>query len=338
MSKILTTAVMLALTSFPVSEALAREPIPEESGFSGHINLGLGGFKVKNNMAAGNSFSDISKERITSLTSSPDSEEFAVPMINGEIIYTFAESRTQIFIGNRVEDLLRYDFNAGAGVRQEIGKFGNIALSYIFTPITGEVWADPYVVNQNRVETDIDANGVRFEWEKVLSSELYLQYTYRELDVDDEQSGSFLGLSLADRESLRRDSDYHNFQVGYTIKLNENHFLIPSGRYVKNDAEGSAMEFDRYIARLTHQYRGERFNFITDIEFGVQDYDGTNPIYGKTQDDDILGAFFTAIYKNPWGLTNWGLLGRVGYFESDSNINFYDSEITVISLSALYRF
>ncbi len=338
MKKSLTTAVILTFTSFVAFETHAKEPIPEESGFSGFINLGAGGMKVKNNMIAGNIFSDISKKRITSLTSSPDSEELAGPLINGEVTYTFADSRTQIFVGNGVEDLLRYDFNAGAGVRQEIGSFGTMSLSYIFTPISGEVWADPYIVNQNRTETDVDADGVRFEWEKVLGTEIYLQYTYREMTIDDEQSGTFLGLNLAERESLRRDSDYHNVQLGYNIKLNDNHYLIPSGRYVKNDAEGSAMKYDRYIARLTHQYRGERFNFITDIECGVQNFDTTNPIYGETQDDGILGAFFTTIYKNPWGWNNWNVLGSVGYFESDSNIDFYDSEITFISLSALYRF
>jgi hypothetical protein len=305
MAKHLVFGVLFTLSFLTMSDAFAREPIPDDSGFSGYINLGLGGLKVKNNMVAGNSTSDISKKNITSLTSSPSSEDVAVPLISGEVLYTFAQSRTQLFLGNRVGDLLRYDFNTGVGVRQEVGNIGTMALSYIFTPNTGEVWADPYVVNMDRVKTDIDANGVRFEWENILNSKLFLQYTYRKLEVDHERSGTFLGLSLAERESLDRDSDYHNIQIAYNFELNDNHYLIPSARYVKNDAEGSAMEFDRYIARLTHRYQGERFNFITDIEFGKQDYDGTNPIYGTTQDDDILGASFTDIYKNPWGWTDW---------------------------------
>ncbi|MCU7835385.1 MAG: DUF2860 domain-containing protein [gamma proteobacterium symbiont of Taylorina sp.] len=51
-----------------------------------------------------------------------------------------------------------------------------------------------------------------------------------------------------------------------------------------------------------------------------------------------MGASFTAVYKKPFGMKDWNLLGSAAYYYSDSNINFYDSSIKFFSVSALYRF
>ncbi len=83
--------------------------IPEESGFSGFVSFGGSGIDLKSNTIAGDSTETISKKRIFSLTSTPDSESKGAGFINGEVKYTWAESRTQAYLGNTLEDWIRYD-------------------------------------------------------------------------------------------------------------------------------------------------------------------------------------------------------------------------------------
>ena len=76
------------------------DPIPEESGFSGRLNVGGGWMQVKSNTIAGNSAFDFGNDIIDSLNASADSQSSALGLFNGEVEYTFGESRTQLFFGN----------------------------------------------------------------------------------------------------------------------------------------------------------------------------------------------------------------------------------------------
>ena len=132
--------------------AYAIEPIPEESGFSGFLNLGAVYLDVESNTIAGNDLVDVGKERIDSVFDSPDSESDVIPAINGEIAYTFASTRTQAYFGNSLEDYLRFDFSTLLGVRQELPDSSIVAASFVFSGIPTEVWEDPYVANRDRDE------------------------------------------------------------------------------------------------------------------------------------------------------------------------------------------
>ena len=140
-------------------------------------------------MIAGNSMGDISKERFDSLTDSPDSENDVIPMINGELSYTFASTRTQFFFGNSLEDFIRFESTTLAGVRQELPDQGIVAVSYVFFGVPTEVWAAPYVVDRYRAKTDRNSSGLRLGYDKILGSDFEIQITWRTIDLDDERSG-----------------------------------------------------------------------------------------------------------------------------------------------------
>ena len=121
MNRIIFSLLFLTVSGLLIATSgLSMTPIPEESGISGFINIGAGGITAKTNMIAGIDFIDVGKKRIDSLTDSPDSESSVLPVINGELAYTFDSTRTQLFIGTLFEDFIRFQGATLAGIRQEL--------------------------------------------------------------------------------------------------------------------------------------------------------------------------------------------------------------------------
>lgn len=133
-------------------------------------------------MIAENSLADIGKSRIDSLTDSPDSESDVILVLNGELAYTLVSTRTQVFIGNSFEDFIRFEATTMAGARQEMPDSSIVALSYLFSAIPTEVWADPYVVGQNRSKTDRTSPCLRLGYDKILGSDFEIRFAWRDID------------------------------------------------------------------------------------------------------------------------------------------------------------
>ena len=327
-------AVLLA--SIP---ALAIEPIPKESGFSGFVNVGVGYLSVKSNMIAGTDLGDFGKRTIDSIFDSPDSESDVLPIINGELRYTFATTRTQLFFGNELEDYLRFDFAAQLGVRQELSGVGILGLSYVFNAIPTEVWEDPYVVGRRRGKTDRTSSGLRLTYDKIFGSDLQVELTWRKIDIDDEFSGlTFLRLPLAQAERLDREGDQFQLELLYVFKLVEKHSLIPSVEYARFDLDGDAMSHHRARFALTHGYKMDQFSFITNVLYAYADYDKRNPIYNKTREDHRFGGTFSAFYHRLFNVEKLSLVGTVFAFKDNANIDFYEASALGGGLSVLFRF
>jgi hypothetical protein len=322
-------------SGFRPPQALAA--IPKESGFGGFVMVGGAVSRVKSNLIAGNDFGDVGEKNIDSIFDEPDGRTRGSPVVNFNIHYTFAEARTQIFLGNRLEDLIRYDLTTQLGVRHEFSKAGTLGASFVFSAIPTEVWKDPYLENQSRKETDRDSRGVRLNWQRIFGTPLRLQYTYRDIDIDKERSGeTFLPSNEAKR--LRRDGDSHSIDGFYAFRFGGRHTLVPSLGYERENLDGSAVSNDRYEIQLTHTYAGERFAFATNLGYEKAKYDKRNPIYGKTQDDDRYGGSFTVFYDRLFGAKQWIGVGGVGYFKNDSNIDFYEASMLQGFLAAMYHF
>ncbi|MEN8128261.1 MAG: DUF2860 family protein [Planctomycetota bacterium] len=318
--------------------ATAIEPIPEKDGFSGFFNIGGSWMQMKSNTIVGTRFGDLSKDRIDSLDDTPDSESLAMPMINGELRYTFADTGTQLFAGNALDDWIRLDLSSAAGVRQRWDDKGIFEGAFLFTAVPTEVWEDPYVVGQKREEADRTSAGGRLGWSRVFNSNVHLSYSYRDIELDDENSGILLGLSPAERDLLSREGDHHKAELLYVHQLRENQWLTPTFYYNRFDLDGEAMSHDLYSVMLTHTYAAQKFRLITNLVYGFAGYDERNPIYHKTRDADRYGISVTTLYPNLFNVPKLtGVLG-VAYWLEDSNIDFYDSEIVAITASTLYRF
>lgn len=326
------------VATFLAGQALAIEPIPQESGVRGYVNLGATAMRVKNNMVAGLSVVDIGEERSGSIFDGPDSESLVVPGLNGEVNYTWAETRLQVFLGNRLEDFIRFDSTTVLGLRQEAGDLGILEGSVLIASLPTKVWEDPYVEGVDRVETDRFSTGVRIGWDKIMGSEFEVSVSTRKISIDTERSGEFVGLSPAEAALLNREGNCLVGEVLYVYRLGEGHFLVPALRATRFDLDGDAMNNDRLGAQVTYTYSWDRVRLVTNLSVGKADYDEEHPIYKKTREDDLLGLTVSGIWPNWLGHERWTGMTSLLYASQDSNISFYDSDVYGLSLSALYRF
>ena len=330
--------IIAAVASAVTLSAQGYDRIPQESGFSGFAFIGAGSTDRETNMTATVGGTEVADERIDSLTQSPDSERYSRLLLDFGLSYTLADSRTQIFGGTELEDFLTQDSTLGLGIRQGIGDAGNLRASLIAsTP--SETWEDPYLVGADREETDVESGGMRVGWEHIFGSGLDLTYTQRSIELDDELSGTSLGLTPSQRALLDREGDLKELQVSYFWKPAEDHTLTPSFSSIDYDLDGDAMAMDGYQGELNYAYTGlQNWELVMNLLAGKLESDDDNPIYGKTAEVDRMGASLAATYKEPFGLRDWRARAAISYGEEDSNIDFYDSSIKSVSLGMLYTF
>jgi hypothetical protein len=235
---------------------------------------------------------------------------------------------------------VRFDFTQQLGVRQELRDKSNVSAAYVFSGIPTKVWEDPFVQGQKRAKTDRDSQGIRLSYGDILGSKAQLQYTYRKIDIDKERSGQFLGLTPAQAGLLEREGDEQTIRAGYLFELGDKESLLPEFVYVNDDRDGDAVSSDQWGVQLTYANRGERFNMALTGSYMTADYDKRHPIYGKTRDDDSWGfgaSLFDKRLLSGLG-KDWWATAAAGYYETDSNINFYDSTLWTVGLGVMYLF
>ena len=334
--------LMLGALSALATSTWAQERMPQEAGWSGFVQAGWSYNGIENNEIAGvgaGNFNEFTPESIDSIFDSPDDVTEGLPIFNFQVSYTF-ESRTQLFLGRELIDAVRFDFTQQAGVRQEFGDKSHLSAAYVFSGIPTKVWEDPFVEGQNRRKTDRDSQGVRLNYGRILGSRAQLQYTYRKIDIDDERSGDFVGLTPSEADRLERDGDQHNVNLGYLFELGERSSLFPEVIYTNDDRDGEAVSADILGLRLAYAYANQRFNFVVTGAYSYADYDKSHPIYGKTRDDDNWGlgaVVFDRKLLSRLG-DDWWATASAGFYETDSNIDFYDSRLWSIGAGVMYRF
>jgi hypothetical protein len=330
---------LVGIAGFPSVQAAA---VPEQPGWSGFVQLGYSYNGVENNEVAGTGiggYTEFTPESIDSIFSSPDSVTEGLPTYNFNVGYTF-NTRTELFAGRELVDAVRFDATQQLGVRQELSDKSNLSIAYVFSGIPTKVWEDPYVQGQRRSKTDRDSQGLRLTYGDILGTRAQLQYTYRKIEIDTERSGQFLGLTPAEQDLLRRKGDEQSIRAGYLFDLGNKESLLPEFVYVDDNRDGHAMKSEQWGMQLTYANVGERYNLALTGSYMKADYDKTNPIYGKTRDDNSWGFGGTVFDKRLLSSLgkDWWATAAAGYYTSDSNINFYNSTLWTVSLGAMYRF
>ena len=342
MNKTNVSILGIAGLALAAASAQAVPPVPQESGWSGHVNLGVGAGSSESNMIAGVSSIDLGEEKISSLQDSPGSEDFVMPVAQFEVAYTFGENRTQFYLGNQVADYLSFDLESTLkthlGVRQEIPEIAVLDISLSASSLPIDVWKDPYVVDAKRGDTERTATGLHFKFDQILGTGLEFGWSATEVEIDDERSGEGLGLSDAEQRSLDREGEVYRLNLSYDWKINERHRLVPVIGYVDKDLDGAAMAEDGLALVLRHLYSLDRWRFVSRVFYQDLESDARNPVFDQQGDVDKLGATFTAFYTRPFGLQRWTANATLGYQDSDSNIDFYDSTFGMVSLGMFYRF
>ena len=340
------TTTKLALLGLALAGTVAQAVplVPEKSGWSGHINLGVGAGTSETNMVDGIASIDLGAKRISSLEDSPDSEDFVIPVAHFELAYTLGDMRTQFYAGNQVADYLSFDLETTLethiGVRQDIPGAGTVDFSLAVSSLPTDVWKDPYVVDVDRGDTERTSSGVHIAWDRIFGTPLELEWSSTEIELDDERSGEAeaLGLSRADQRSLRREGMVYRLDLSYDWEINERHRLVPGITYLDFNLDGDAMKEDGPGLQLKYLYQVNRWRVVSEIYYQDLEADTRNPIFGDERQMETLGASITTFYSKPFGWNNWSANATLGYQDDDSNIDFYDASFGLVSIGMLYRF
>jgi len=334
----------IALLTFLMSgPSHAIDPLPLHSGFSVYFGIGTDTSTLKNNMAATSSFgSHTSDKEIGCLDDKVNSNTAGFPNLYFGLPDTFGNRRTQLFTGTSFENRFRFGSMLQTGVRQDLRNLGVFDLGYLFE-IAGEVWANPYIVGQNRKETNRLSNSGRLTWDKIFGSALQFQYTYRNFDIADDNSRSFLRSPDIDAGQLNRDGELHQGEALYRFEFGEKHTIIPTFRYTREDPERNAMPSDMFDFQLSYGYEGDKIFLVVNGQAGYSEHDKHNPVFDKREEVSRYGASAIVLYKTPFGwqpvgIESWSISGSAGYFKSDSNTDFLTSEVVFTAAEMMINF
>jgi hypothetical protein len=320
------TLLCVAINSAMIFTAQAYDQIPAAAGFSGALTLAVDSSSSKSNMAG--------DEVIDSLNSSSKSDggnEFGPGL---ELSYTFIGSRTQLFAGTERGD--RGDL--GVGIRQGVGSLGNLRAS-LLRPGGGEVWQDPYAVGVERDDTETSGTGMILGWEHIFESDFDITYSQRSIELDDERSGTALGLTPGQRALLNREGDEKTLAASYHWMPSSDHLIIPTLSHVNQDLDGGAMAMDGIQFDLSYAYLGmQGWELGAHLTSSSLKSDDINPIFAKKQDLDSYALGLQATYLRPFNLPNWELSAGLHYSKDNSNIKFYEGESQGVDVAMTYTF
>ncbi len=336
-----TVATLLVLAWHPVA---AVDRIPETSGFSGFVIFGPSYWNVSSNLFVRGApivLDDVGDAQIASIFDAPSSNSSPGVVAGGELNYTFSSTRTQLFVGNRLEDLLRLDMVVGLGVRQEIGTAGILAASVLMTPLEVEVWADPYVEGEDRQATGLDFPGFRLRWSRIFGTGLELTVTDRFYKFDDDSSGDWLiaenRLDPAQQSLLDRDGDILRIQASYRFGA-KRHRFEPAVRWVDDDHDGAAMANTGHSLRLTYLYRSPKMILVANLVYDVREAKEINPIYDELMDIDRRAAALTAFFPvKTYASSVLSVFVGGEFFRENANIEFYDMSVDMVMAGAIWR-
>ncbi|MEH8182146.1 MULTISPECIES: DUF2860 family protein [Aeromonas] len=309
--------------------------IPKESGWSGFL---LGGINVVNYES--NFYSGDDDHNTLSGLGSPQSSSAVTPLINADIRYTFADTRTQLFLGNLIQDAIRFDFTQQLGLRQELGDKGIVGGSLVFSAMPTEQWSDPFAVGVARSSTDINSTGVRASWDNIWGSNFNGSLTTRNIDVDEERSGQqYDAIHHTNYASaLDRNGKIHALELSYQWRFSGGHVIEPALIYRDADLDGRAQRYKQSGMQLTYAKRGAQWSFVSNLYLGQSNYDEANPLFGQYADADEFAANAIFFWHNLFGVSSLSATASAAYGKSSSDISFYDSQATRFSTGLLYNF
>ncbi len=327
-----------------LSTGFSQDDIPDSSGYSGYVIFLPGYIQGATNFlyAGPPMIGEVGNKSVGSIFQSPEEKSSIAFGLAGELSHKFKNSRTQFFIGNRLEDILRLDVPFGVGLRQELPDKSILAGSFLFTPLELLMWSDPFVADEDREETYLAYPGVRIRWGRILRTGLEITLTGRRYVYDLEASGKSLidegSLPLSEQSKLIRNGNVLKAMVLYRIDL-KNHRFEPAFRYVFDFRQGEAIAQSGYSLQLTYIARIKKQTILDfNLLYGQRAAGEVHPIYGKTLESDRFGAAFTTIVPfKKFDSSFLAVLFSLEYLYEDASIDFYDSSFSSVFLGLMWK-
>lgn len=334
---------IIACSVLPMTDTTAQDQVPQNSGIGAHFVVMTGIYFVKSNGLASGAplLGDVSNASIPYLNQSPRAETIAAIPLAGELSYTFSKSRTQLYFGNRLVDIIRLDGVLAFGIRQEIGNGGILAASWLFTPFELNLWEDPFVENEARKPTAKNLPGIRLRWGRVFQTKLELTISARKYQYDNEKSGEWLleqgRLNENELSLLSRNGEALEVIATYKFDLQQ-HYLQPGYRFNFNNHSGGGIANNRSTFLIGYGFRGTGLLLDAKAFIISRTAEEVHPVFDKTVSSNGYG--FAVATKIPFKVSEssiWSLILSTEYAREDFNADFYSTRIAAITAGVLWR-
>lgn len=312
---------LLVISLFTTS-AVAK--LTDDSGLSGEISLNTGYSGQASN------FNTDGNKTITTTSKKADKKRGFLTIPLGSVAYTFGqELDKQIYLGTAREDIAVGILALEIGYKQELSSGTVVDASFLPTIMSGETWANPYLLNTERTTTDESGYAFRLKFSDIAGSNVSLDTAYATKNIEDEQSS----------DELKRDADTVYIKVDYRFMLNRTSFLIPAISYITNDAEGSAASCDSWETKVSYFKLFNKHQLALTAGYKNSTYDSSSSIFGnKSRSDDTLSVFAAYEYQQFMNWKDWSFISFAGYSKSHSTIAFYDESNYIASVGLNYAF
>lgn len=241
--------------------------------------------------------------------------------------YIVAETKTEFFVGTPLDGS---DLSLALGVSQPVEDLGRFTLS--FAPSVGnEVWKNPYLENTEREKTPENQLTTKFNWDRIMNLPLNLTYTHIHTDVEDDEIGALY-------DDLKRDGYTQSTQLTVDIGLSKTSMISPGVLLKKGQIEGAASSYDKAGLSINYKKFDSNYLLILDLSANTATYRDEHPIYNKTRRDKEVGAFVMLRLLNLLDVENMHSNIVVGAGMSDSNLDFFDSNISYLAVTLGYSY
>jgi len=255
--------------------------------------------------------------------------------------YTTQDLHTQFFVGNSREQIAISQFQYELGMVHQFSDNSKFTAAYFpELPFFNETWEDPFLVGEDRVETEENAQGARIELQQVAGTPITFKYAYAQSRVDNEKSGESWSQILTTEElnNLQRDSTYHRVAVETMFPIGPKVFLKPTLQYTTRMADGEANSYQDYNFQLGLLMFKGRHTSITTMNIGNTLYKEVNPLFDMKQNSINAGIFSTYSYSEAFNWKPLTFTVLAGYNLENSDITFYDEQGFIVSTGLAYSF
>ncbi|WP_391088732.1 DUF2860 family protein [Vibrio sp. NH-UV-68] len=323
-----TKTMTFALALMCATPAIAQ--LSDTGGFSGEVSLSAGYISSSSN------FNTDANATINDNNQQATSEHRFIPLPLGNIAFTFGQGLDkQIYAGTSREDIAIGTLALEIGFKQKLASGTVIDVALLPTIMSGETWADPFVEGSARTITDESGNAYRLKLSNIAGSGFTLDTAMATQEIDNERSGLDSGYTA---NLLSRNADKLYAKGSFRLFINRGTFLIPSVSYIKSDADGEANSFTSWKGELSLFQRFGRHQLALTAGYTERSYEASHPVYSMTRDDNDLSLFAAYEYQQLFGWRNLSWISFAGYGQTDSTIQFYDSEQMIVSTGVSLKF
>ena len=328
-----TTLALAIISACQLPQAIAR-PLATEAGWGLTLNIN-GGFSQSQSQMKTDDDNEVTRD----LNNSGKQVDSAIVFPLARLSYTFDDLKTQLFLGNSLENVSEGQFQLELGGTHQFADNSKLTLAWFpQLPSFSQTWQDPYLVNQTRQKTDQDSQGGRLAWENIGGSLFSFKYAFARNKLDLESSGSGLALASEEMRLLDRNADYHRTTLQMLVPMGDGLFFEPALTYTLGDADGHAMRYDEYGTRLSMIKMINKHRITANLFYSQAKFDASNPVFDRTRNDDKWGLFGFYSYKAPFNWENASFTLFGAWANTDSNITFYESDMISIAAGVAYSF